>query len=962
MTGRNFGSGKTGIVILFAVVLLFLSAFEAKATHLRAGQIKVVRDSPGSRKCFVTVTVYTDTESPVLFGGEQDVLDFGDGTWMLIPETTATAFPGVPNVGVASFTVEHTFPGPGRYTVSYIEPNRNAGVLNMDNSVGTTFYIETQIDLTVLGESRSPILEIAPIDVGCVGVAFLHNPGASDPDGDSLSYEIVIPYRDRATPVMNYRDPNHPGFYTGVDYEHANEAGTGEPTFTINPTDGTLKWDAPGKVGEYNVAFIVREWRKINGSWVAIGFVRRDMQIIVDDCTNNRPLLELPEDVCVVAGTLLNETITGTDPDGHQVKIEAFSEILNFDPPDSPASYSPVPAPNPNGFRPSPATTTFTWQTDCNHVKDQPYQVVFKITDNPPLGPKLVTFETWLIKVVAPPPVLTVADVVLPQRHVTLEWDPYECHEDASSIQVWRRVAETDFTPDSCQTGMPASLGYTLIATVPVRNSQGQPNTTYTDTNGNNGLAAGAQYCYRLVAIFPAPNGGESYVSNEMCIPPIISSEPVITKVSVEKTGRADDGDILIEWTSPIEETQFPGPYKYEVQREGPAGFSTISPMLDDTVYTDAFLNTYNEQYTYRILLYSVPTSTDTPVDTSSAASSVWLDLNSEKGKIELNWSAQVPWSNQLQDYPMHRIYRGDAGATENELVLIDSVNVIENGFVYLDEGKLAPGDTLDGSKEYCYRVMTRGGYGNPEIREPLINFSQINCATPTDEEPACIPAISAFLNTCDDYSTEYGCNATNFTNLIKWSSPCPDDIRSYNLYVVGSDQPYVTDIRDTFYIDTNLASLARCYQITSIDRSGNESEKSEQVCNDNCPYYELPNVFSPGNADGKNCNDLFSAFGVPLDLGEDTDCPEVDSNGERCARFVLKVDFTVFNRWGKKVYHYVGQQGDENTIYINWDGRDEQGRELASAVYYYMAEVTFDVVNPKNRVKIIKGWVDIRR
>ena len=57
-----------------------------------------------------------------------------------------------------------------------------------------------------------------------------------------------------------------------------------------------------------------------------MGYVRRDMQILVDDCDNLRPDLILPPDTCVVAGTILDETILGIDPDNDDVKIEAFSE------------------------------------------------------------------------------------------------------------------------------------------------------------------------------------------------------------------------------------------------------------------------------------------------------------------------------------------------------------------------------------------------------------------------------------------------------------------------------------------------------------------------------------------------------------------------------------------------------------------------------------------------------------
>lgn len=986
MIARKLGSLRVVGVLLFVVGLSLITK-QAAATHLRAGEITVERISCTFRSFRITVTVYTDTGSPVLFGGDQDILDFGDGQRMLVPETPNKPVPIGPNTGTASFSIIHTYAGPGRFTISYLEPNRNEGVLNIENSVLTTFYIETQIDLSVLGCDNSPRLLIPPIDQACKGVAFFHNPGAYDPDGDSLSFELVTPYRDRNLPVVNYRDPNSAEFYT--DYAHANEEGTGEPTFSIDPVDGTVKWDAPGQVGEYNIAFIVKEWRKINGVWTDIGFVRRDMQIIVAaDCTNERPELQIPQDTCVVAGTVLDKVIIGTDPENHKVKIEAFSEIFaaTFD---SPATYEPSPA----VFQSSSpqAELNFHWETDCSHVKDQSYLVVFKITDDPKTsvppksGPPLVTFETWRIKVVAPAPVLEGISVDLAKRHATLDWADYSCFQEAESIQVWRRVDDTNYTPDDCVTGMPESLGFKLINTVAVRSGDGPsatPVTTYTDTNQNRGLAQGARYCYRLVALFPAPFGGESYVSNEICIDPILVDEPVITNVNVDKTGDTD-GEITVRWTPPfdINTTQFPGPKEYILQRATETGFISVSPQIADTTFKDSGLDTRDIQYVYRVVLYSatiLAPSVMVPVDTSELASSVWLDLAAQKGRIDLNWNAVVPWSIQLQDFPMHQIFRGPEDATEVMLQRIDSVNVIQVGLTYGDTGKLAPGDSLNGNNFYCYRVMTRGGYGNPDIKQPLINYSQINCAKPTDDEPPCQPVITPFDpdfckqdDSKEDFFDLYTCNSTNFKNTVRWtpaSEECADDIRYYNVYAAtvenGTYELIATNVRETFYEHVGLATLAYCYRVSSVDRSNNESELSEPSCNNNCPNFELPNVFSPN---GDNCNDLFSAFGVPLPTGETSECkvPTDPEYENKCARFVQRVEFAVYNRWGKKLYEYTGFDNEPtspNTIYIKWDGHDDKGRELATGVYYYVANVTFDVVDPTQKNKIIKGWVHLVR
>lgn len=962
-------TSKLFLTVVWALLAVVQSVH---ATHLRAGEITVERVC-GSLQFNITVRVYTNTGSTVLFGGvagEEDILDFGDGTWQLIlqDETTVIPRPDLgPNIGEAYITVTHVYSGPGKFVISYREPNRNEGVLNMDNSVNTRFYIETEIRIDpFIGCNLTPRLLIPPIDQACTGSAFFHNPGAYDPDGDSLSYELVVPFSDRNLPVVRYQDPaaNTPRTFYPNDYANANENGNGPPSFAIDPVTGTLTWDAPGLQGEYNIAFVIIEWRKINGVWKRIGFVRRDMQILVSECENNRPDLIVPADTCIEAGTTLTGKITGIDPDGDDVKLEAFSEILNLAPAQSPATFTPEP-----DFRPQPSEMNFEWNTKCLHVKDQPYQVVFKVTDKPQSGkgPKLVAFKTWNIKVVGPKPVWENPPVVS-GRSATLDWEDYTC-DNAETIQIWRRVDSFMYDPANCETGMPDFLGYELIKEVPANGP-----TTFVDDNGGAGLSPGATYCYRLVAEFPAPKGGESYMSEEVCTAPIKIDAPVITNVTVDSTSQTD-GVITIKWIAPLDaDPGFTPPFQYEIYRgvgfTGALGPNPIHtgklsfPPGDSLIYVDNDpLNTTDNSYNYRIVAYD---NTGALIDTSAVASSVRLEAKSQRRQIELTWDAFVPWSNRTLQFPEHNVYRGTEGMPEDQFELIGTPNVNLNGLTFTDDGSFN-GTPLEDNKIYCYRVETYGSYGaDPSvIGEPLKNYSQVICTQPSDSIPPCQVSLPVAVNApdCDNYTDACGQNV--FSNRIEWERPntgdCQNDIAYYNVYTATSEGGqytlHATNITDTFYEDKNLPSHARCYKVSAVDRSGNEGELSAEVCIDNCPYYELPNVFTPNN-DG--CNDVFSAYSDrQTDNGEEGGgCVIPQENKLKCARFVKSVKFRVYNRWGKEVYKY--ESGGERTIYIDWDGRDKDGALVSTGIYYYIAEVTFDSIDPSIRHQTIKGWVHV--
>ena len=933
---------KKNFQIVFACLILFSFFSEVKATHIRAGEVTADLISCLNFSYRFTVTGYTDLGSDVIFGGGE--INYGDGVIETFETGDFDVFEDLGDLrAINIYFKDHTFPGPGIYKISFREFNRNADIVNMDNSVNTPFYVETVIIIDpFFGCNNTPKLLNPPIDDACVGVTYLHNAGAIDADGDSLSYEFTIPKQDQDIPVVNYRFPDD---HDIALYDAKNEDKTGPATFTLDQLTGDIVWDAPGGEGEYNWAFKIIEWRKIEGEWYKLGYVTRDMQVNVTDCNNEPPEIEPPPDTCVVAGDLLQEEIIATDPDNDPIILTSFGSVYEFN--SSPASYSPYP----DVVQASPAKLNFSWQTNCSHVREREYQVRFKAVDQPDIsqgeGPKLADFATWFIRVVGPPPEGLISEQGKGNK-VNLSWDSYSC-QNATQMQVWRRVDSFAFEPGHCELGMPDYAGYELINTLDI------DQTNYLDDN----LEYGATYCYRLVAVFQDPAGGESIVSEEACVM-IEEFEgdfgSLITNVSVTETDLSN-GEIFIKWISPfdIDQSKYPPPYKYELYRGEDFTSSQMTLIsggqITDTTFTDKGLNTVSTPYNYKIIVYD---NDNDAIDTTSTASSVRLNPSPITGALELTWDAIVPWSNISQKYPMHLIYRDNIDPNDpKKLVLLDSVNVAQSGFLYLDEG-------LIDTQEYCYYVTTRGTYGNDKIMEPLVNDSQIACAQPNDTISPCPPKNFVIVNlnldsVCADFLNDKPCSFNDFFNELNWEvntdPECDEDVRSYNIYFseTGDEGTFelIDNVINTSYIHDGLTSFKGCYKISAVDRSGNESELTEALCNDNCPFYELPNVFTP-NEDG--INDTFQAFNI-FDESE---------NVNKCPRFVKNVDFYVYDRNGKEVYNNLDEV--EKSILIKWDGRNNNGKELPSGVYYYLADVTFDALDKDLQKAEYKGWIQLFR
>jgi hypothetical protein len=852
---------KRSLLLAFALLV----SLAASATHNRAGEISIVQIGDCTDLTIqATIITYTKASS---VAADRDTLEicWGDGSCERIARSNGGGN-GVllgNDVKYNEYVAIHTYPGRSTYHISMTDPNRNGNILNVNPplSDNVQFHIQTNytfLDCTFDGPNSTPMLLQPPIDIGCVGQPFLHNPNAVDVDGDSLSYQLIVPLQDIDTPVQQYFWPDM--ISPGPDNN-----------YFLNSVTGDFYWDAPQQAGEYNIAMYIISWR--NG--VAIDTVIRDMQILIENCQNNRPPeIATEQFICVVAGDVVDFDVTATDPDlGQLLELTALGAPLI-------SPYSPAVWSVPTGFNQPPVVGNFFWQTTCEHISDQPYTVVFKAVDNYFDTIGLSTLRTVQIKVVAPAPKDVLAAPVSDEIEVSWE-SPYVCEDAAEdyfyTFSVWRREGSQEITVDTCDPGL-AGQGYELIISKTRDLIDGR--YRYYDAN----VERGRTYCYRVLAQFARftaqdqpYNIVESLPSNEFCVQ-LARDIPLITHVDVRKTGQTD-GEIEVIWTRPLAEDLDTllneGPYVYELQRgEGldPASYQTVvtysSPTFwqaIDTSFIDTGLNTEGRPYTYRVNFY-VENETEVLAE-AVPASSVYLSIASTDETNNLSWDYQVPWENY--EFTVYRL---------NNQLQWDSIASVEEAF-YSDQG-------LVNGREYCYYIEAFGEYSVEEIAAPLINRSQEECGIPIDTIPPC-PPILEVSNICDE---AVSCVEADLKNELLWINPMnlceeTDDVVTYNIYFAPTETDEFSLVEtinfsgDTMYTHRPDIGIAGCYAVTAVDTFFNESAYSNIFCVDNCPIYELPNTFTPNN-DGQN--DFF----IPYPY---------------C--FVESVNFRVFNRWGELVF-----------------------------------------------------------
>ncbi len=892
------------------IILLGIMPQMGWSTHNRAGEITY--EQIDEQTIRATITTYTKTSSASADRDSVEVV-WGDGSSQFVLRANGTGDLLPNDIKVNFYIAEHTYPGRGTYTISMTDPNRVASILNVNfpNSVNVPFYIETTFTLLnplFQGKNNSVVLLQAPIDFACIGQVFVHNPNAFDVDGDSIAYEYTVPRLARDTDVPDYVFPDR--ISTGANN-----------MISLDPISGTFIWRSPQRAGEYNIAFKINEFRQ----GVLINSTTRDMQIFVRSCDDIPPVIDVVESLCVVAGENISIPIMVSDMDVDQlVSLGASGGPFTFE--DSPAMLVGA-----DEFLPHPYTATLNWQTTCNHISNEEYQIVFRAVDNS-FGDTtgLADLKTLRIKVIGPPPLDVMAESTA--GTVDLSWEqPYEC-ESASDdfflgFSVWRKTGTTSLAVDSCSAGLDGSPYEEIIF---ITNESENGRYTINDPN----VEPRTIYCYRVLGEFAKLtdtgnpfNKVSSIASDEFCV--LIKQDfPLLTKASVITTDQ-QSGSIAVEWTKPIAEDldtlMNPGPYRYQLLSRildsndpyveiADANF-TINNFSDpvDTFFIHTDLNTVSNSYEYRISFYA--TNINSEPNSPEDASSVFLSVTPTDQANQLSWVADVPWSNQRYIIFKELNNQFDSIATTT------STSFVDRG--------------LTNGEEYCYYVQTIGTYGLSTTPPMIINNSQTNCGSPVDDLSTCEVMINV-NNVCSD-PFQFGGVNTNI-NEITWqvaANTCDEEeiISGFNVYyglTESSNFEFVGNTLDESFEHSPQFGVEGCYAVTTLDQLGNESGFSNVICIINCPNYSLPNTFTP-NSDG--ANDVFR----PIE-----------------SQFIARVNMDIFNRWGQKVFSTEDPQ-------LNWDGTNMNGKELAEGVYYYKCRVFEEQVETGERERdILNGTIHL--
>ena len=200
-----------------------------------------------------------------------------------------------------------------KYILVYQRCCRNQSLLNIQDPLETGGSYMIEIDRTVWDEcNSSPAFKKWPDIYICANQPLVFDHSATEPDGDSLVYELYTPYSGGTInyPMPTVADPGkYTPFYKPVSWEDNYSVDNilgGDNPLKIDPVTGIIT-GTPEKEGQFLVGVMVKEYR----DGVLLSTIRRDFEYNVRNCLDP-PIADF-ESVVAICGSGIHDTLALTN-------------------------------------------------------------------------------------------------------------------------------------------------------------------------------------------------------------------------------------------------------------------------------------------------------------------------------------------------------------------------------------------------------------------------------------------------------------------------------------------------------------------------------------------------------------------------------------------------------------------------------------------------------------------------
>jgi len=259
--------------------------------------------------------------------------------------------------------VQHTYEGPGVYTVSVRIFNRIPNIKNMTYSVNTPLSVELELVLDpMLGCNSTPRIENLPVISTKSAEPFLFDIAWKDLDNDSVSFALTSARMEHKIDVINYEIASD---YDDSGYRRISR-------ISIDPFTGAQLWNTKNAKGLYSIVLKMIEWRKIDGQSYKISTGTVDYLIDLTETENMPPEISGLRDTVLIVGNSYENTISIRDPEKDSVQMLLHGDFL---------SQLPISEENDYTFYPESISRQLAFTPKEYNIRHRPYKVLVSATD-----------------------------------------------------------------------------------------------------------------------------------------------------------------------------------------------------------------------------------------------------------------------------------------------------------------------------------------------------------------------------------------------------------------------------------------------------------------------------------------------------------------------------------------------------------------------------------------------------